>query len=208
MTNRRIINIEQVRAKRAYAFVDKVNKGDLENIKKFGRANIPLDVWEDLSIDNDLRAIIESIGEKQDRKDGIVEFQLDIEKVSKEIREELGKEIYLKLLQYTPKLNKIKSEYKSGLKKFPVYVKTNGLGQTLAFIKNRNDGYDLIYRQLVKWLKKDTEQPNENGGDLIEEVISLDSSTYRQVTIEVLAFSNWMRRFVDGLMKDVEAENG
>ena len=41
-------------------------------------------------------------------------------------------------------------------------------------------------------------------GELVEQVINLESQTYRQVTVETLALLNWMRRFVDGLMKDVD----
>lgn len=45
-------------------------------------------------------------------------------------------------------------------------------------------------------------------GELVEQVINLESHVYRQVTVETLALLNWMRRFVDGLMKDVKgAEN-
>ena len=58
MTNRRIIDSEQSRAKKAYAFVDKVNKGDLENIKKFGEAKLTVEDWKKLSTNEDLITIL------------------------------------------------------------------------------------------------------------------------------------------------------
>ncbi len=87
-------------------------------------------------------------------------------------------------------------EYRSGVKKLPVLIKTNGLGQALAFIQNRNN-FPKMYQQLGAWLqdKKKVVKP----GDLVQEVIKMESVEYRQVTVETLAMLNWMRRFVDGL---------
>ena len=100
--------------------------------------------------------------------------------------------------------DRLKKEYKTAAKKLPVLIKTNGLGQSLAFIKKRNNGYDRLYEQIGNWLQtKDTKQLVSTG-ELVEQVIELESPVYRQVTVETLALLNWIRRFVDGLMKDVE----
>ena len=105
--------------------------------------------------------------------------------------------------------NKLKENYKSVAKKLPVWIKTNGLGQTLAFIKSKGgkegkkNGYDKLYEQIGNWLQTDTNQWVPLG-ELVEQVIQLQSSDYRQVTVETLALLNWMRRFVDGLMTDVK----
>jgi CRISPR-associated protein Cmr5 len=88
--------------------------------------------------------------------------------------------------------------YKSGVRKLPAYIKTNGLGQTLAFIKNR-DNFPRIYEQLTEWLQRENEEGLEQKGDLVQQVIAMPSARYRQVTMETLALINWMRRFVDGL---------
>ncbi len=106
----------------------------------------------------------------------------------------------------------ISKDYKSYVKKLPVVIKTNGLGQTLAFIKSKQKGeadgnaYNLIYKQLGEWLK---DCPNavipKNGDDLIEAVINLSSQDYRVATSETLALLNWMRRFADGM---IEGEGG
>lgn len=88
-------------------------------------------------------------------------------------------------------------EYTSGVKKLPVYIKTNGLGQSLAFIKNRSN-FPHIYQQLAEWLQQKDEKRLVPEGDLVQQVIEMESPQYRQVTIETLALLNWMRRFVDG----------
>lgn len=104
------------------------------------------------------------------------------------------------------KHDNVKKKYKSGAKKLPVLIKTNGLGQSLAFIKNRDDGWKVIYRQLTEWLQE-KELVNKGETDLVKEVIQTESNSYRQITIECISFLNWLRRFVDGLMEDVEEEN-
>ena len=114
---------------------------------------------------------------------------------------------------------KYKKKYKTAAKKTPVLVKTNGLGQTLAFIKSKGgkydrgkkkvikNGYDIFYEQIGEWLRSDAANQLVSEGELVKEVIQLESQVYRQVTVETLALLNWMRRFVDGLMKDVEEDN-
>lgn len=101
----------------------------------------------------------------------------------------------------------LKKKYKTAAKKFPVQIKTNGLGQALAFSKARNDGYDKLYEQIGDWLQTEDAKQLIPPGELVKQVIQLESPTYRQVTVETLALLNWIRRFVDGLMKDVEEDN-
>ena len=108
----------------------------------------------------------------------------------------------------------LKKKYKTAAKKAPVLVKTNGLGQTLAFIKSKGgkrgeeNGYDELYQQITKWLQtEDAKALVPPQGELVKQVIELPSPVYRQVTVETLALLNWIRRFVDGLMKNVEADD-
>ena len=111
---------------------------------------------------------------------------------------------------------KLKESYKSAAKKLPVLIKMNGLGQTLAFVKSkggktdrrtgekRENGYDKLYKQIGDWLRTDAANQLVPQGELVQQVIQLKSPVYRQVTVETLALLNWMRRFVDGLMKEVK----
>lgn len=98
------------------------------------------------------------------------------------------------------------TEYKSYVKKVPMLIKTNGLGETFAFIhsKKNNEAYQLIYNQTAEWLRTDEKiKPND---DLLKKIISMDSSDYRAVTNEVIAYFKWLIRFADGLIEG-EADN-
>ncbi|MDI3535032.1 MAG: CRISPR-associated protein Cmr5 [Thermosediminibacterales bacterium] len=109
-------------------------------------------------------------------------------------------------------------EYKQYVKKMPMLIKTNGLGAALAFVKSKSEedktkksgyAYKLIYDQIAGWLKQDDKKLIDLSGDtdLVAAVISLDSSQYRAVTMEVLAFLNWLRRFAEGLIEG-DPDNG
>ena len=111
---------------------------------------------------------------------------------------------------------RLKENYKSMAKKLPVLIKTNGLGQTLAFLKSKGgkidkktiNAHDKLYEHIGTWLQTEGFKGLVDPGELVEQVINLESHAYRQVTVETLALLNWMRRFVDGLMKNVgETEN-
>ena len=103
---------------------------------------------------------------------------------------------------------KLKDNYKSAAKKLPVLIKMNGLGQTLAFMKSKSGtesgkGYEILYEQIGTWLQtEDVKGLVSKNGELVKEIIQLESPVYRQVTVETLALLNWMRRFVDGLIED------
>jgi len=111
--------------------------------------------------------------------------------------------------------NNIAGDYKSHVKKLPMLVKTNGLGQSLAFIKSKqgsNKAYEKLYKDISDWVSKEDPKKTiilNNGEDLLEKLISnqTDTYTYKAVTVEVLAFLNWLRRFVDGEIKDDRAKD-
>jgi len=47
------------------------------------------------------------------------------------------------------------------------------------------------------------QMPNDKK-DLIDWVISCDSTDYRYITQEILAFLNWLKRFAEGLIEEEE----
>jgi len=112
------------------------------------------------------------------------------------------------------------TEYRSYVKKLPSLIKTNGIGQTLAFYKSKRqkdpdkkkNAYDLIYKQMHDWLTDERCLMKEivekaNGDDITKKIICMDSLDYRATTIEVLAFINWLRRFADGLIEGEDEGN-
>jgi CRISPR-associated protein Cmr5 len=97
-------------------------------------------------------------------------------------------------------------EYKSYTKKIPMMIKTNGLGSTLAFMKSKTSSkaYNILYNQIGNWLKESKIGyiSSSNNEDLIKLIINMNSAEYRAVTVEVLSFMNWLRRFAEGLITD------
>jgi CRISPR-associated protein Cmr5 len=108
----------------------------------------------------------------------------------------------------------LKESYKSHVKSFPMLIKTNGLGASLAFLFSKKDKEKEVYKKvgenIVKWLKENENYKNyglvepTNLEDLTKGVIRLNSIEYRALTIEVLAFFNWLKRFAEGLVKGDE----
>jgi len=116
-------------------------------------------------------------------------------------------------------------KYDSYVKKIPMMIRTYGLGATFAFMyskKNKAEGktYMPIGEHMTAWLKSSGKgnlygiEKVENFEELVVKTVELDSYKYRALTIEVLAFFNWLRRFAEGLIEDKddttggEAENG
>lgn len=96
-----------------------------------------------------------------------------------------------------------KKEYRSIVLKTPTLIITNGLGQTLAFLKakcggNNNVPEGRLYKDIEEWLKKC--QIIKGNGELIEEIINLPNERFRYATSETLSFLAWMKRFAEALL--------
>lgn len=92
-------------------------------------------------------------------------------------------------------------EYKAYAKKLPMLIKVNGLGAALAFMiakGYKNDAWKILYQNIEDWLLDDHKHLIAFEEDrLLEELWESDSTTYRAVTFEVLAYLSWVKRFVD-----------
>lgn len=99
-----------------------------------------------------------------------------------------------------------KEKYKTYVKKIPMLIKTNGLGATFAFMLSKGGTYEFIGEQILDWLKTDEkgllplDQNITMFRKLNKHIVSEKSSGYRMITVEVLAFLNWLRRFAEGLI--------
>lgn len=105
--------------------------------------------------------------------------------------------------------SRYRTEYRSYVKKLPAMIQVNGLGQALAFYysNNQKKAYFEIYQSITEWLKeKFPEAFQRDDQTLVEVVINLESQDYRLFTLEVMALLNWMRKFVDGMVKAGESD--
>ncbi len=95
-------------------------------------------------------------------------------------------------------------EYKSLVRKIGSMIQTNGLGAALAFMYAKNkDHHQLLNKHLSNWLTKESSlfKLLLNDEKLVEQVIKLDSDTYRACTVEVLALVVWLKRFAEGMIE-------
>ncbi|RMF58779.1 MAG: type III-B CRISPR module-associated protein Cmr5 [Calditrichaeota bacterium] len=134
--------------------------------------------------------------------------------ILKGIEQGRAKFAYDKVMEAKTQLKEKAPNYKQYAKKIPAMIKTNGLGATLVFMgskakdKNGNEtAYGVLLNHIFEWLKKDSKPLYgdvanlESSTDLPGYVVSLASPQYRAMTLEVLAFVNWVRRFADGMIE-------
>ncbi len=100
-------------------------------------------------------------------------------------------------------------KYGGWVKKLPALVLTNGLGQTLAFLRAKGKGKanapQTLYNHLSTWIMG--EVAHEKGSLLLLEwLMQQDSATYRRATTEALAFINWLKRFAEAQLKIEETD--
>lgn len=98
---------------------------------------------------------------------------------------------------------KASEDYRTAAKKLPMYIKTNGLGAAMAFFKSKNP---QLYNDITDWLRRDECVVKElieweKCQDLVACLVGMPSVNYRAVTVEVMAYLNWLRRFADGFKK-------
>jgi len=101
------------------------------------------------------------------------------------------------------RVNQNRNEFKSWSKKVPVLIKTNGLGQTLAFLKARSnkletDIMDIMLQEIEKWLVWKGEI--NAGEDIVKKITEIDSHVYQRWTREIIMLFNWIRRFAEGYL--------
>ncbi|MEM4555091.1 MAG: type III-B CRISPR module-associated protein Cmr5 [Candidatus Anstonellaceae archaeon] len=108
----------------------------------------------------------------------------------------------LKTLQSEEGGKNWKREYGSLARKVPSLILTNGLGQTLAFLKAKGKGdpsdeHEVFYQHISNWLK----QRLRLEDDLLEWIVnSANSQQYRIATMEALVFLQWLKRFAEAIL--------
>jgi len=98
-----------------------------------------------------------------------------------------------------------KKSYSGLARSLPALVQTDGLGQSLAFLraKGKNRGWEAyirIYEHLSGWVTKQLRERNidlQGQNDLLHIVCKLDSRVYRLAIVESLAYLRWIKRFAE-----------
>jgi|NOAtaT_6_FD_contig_101_271872_length_4169_multi_3_in_0_out_0_5 CRISPR-associated protein Cmr5 len=103
------------------------------------------------------------------------------------------------------KVDATNTEYGSLAREMPTMIQVNGLAQTLAFLKaKKGKHHSLIFEHLSGWV---CNHLNFKNGDLLENVIRIESQEYRRATSESLAYLQWIKRFSEGKIKKEEDKN-
>lgn len=101
-------------------------------------------------------------------------------------------------------ISKVKNEnfagdYRSIALKMPSLILTNGLGQTLAFLKSKGEKeHEALLEHINNWIKRHLVIERE---DILEWIIETASSQqYRLATMEVLSLLHWLKRFAEATL--------
>lgn len=99
----------------------------------------------------------------------------------------------------------VEKKYSSYVKRAPALIQTNGLGNTLAFYRSKDEiAYKLLYKHIDGWFKKKC----YTNQDIVRWIMSENTSSLDvfRVTREILALLNWMKRFAEAELKGEEGE--
>ena len=91
-----------------------------------------------------------------------------------------------------------KEKYLALVRSAPADVLTNGLGQTLAFLKAKGKGeHKALSKHLSRWVCP--QMGWTQNDDLLRKLTEPDagSDVYRRATAETLAYLVWLKRFAE-----------
>ena len=93
-------------------------------------------------------------------------------------------------------------DYRNLVKSAPALVMSNGLMQTLAFLKGKGkDHHEDLLRHLAEWLEKRNlvkkHVKKDDFENVMESLYQKDSADYQRATEEVLAILRWLRHLAD-----------
>lgn len=92
------------------------------------------------------------------------------------------------------------SEYRSCVRHLGPMIRTNGLGQTVAFYLSRGTRHHaLAAKTLSAWLCAEG-QPYARQADLVAAITQSDSGPYLAATAEAVVFVPWLSMFVAALI--------
>lgn len=91
------------------------------------------------------------------------------------------------------------NDYGTRAKNLPSMIQANGLGATLAFLRAKAGTdhaaadyrlYEHVATRIVYYLEY-------TAGDIMHLIREADTDTYRRATAEAIAFSIWLKRYVE-----------
>ena len=97
--------------------------------------------------------------------------------------------------------NKVKGQtkdYRNLAKSAPAMIMTNGLMQTLAFLKGKGkDHHSALLGHLTGWLQKRKIVETTEFDAVMNTLSAMNSTTYQRATEEAMAILRWLRHLAD-----------
>lgn len=92
----------------------------------------------------------------------------------------------------------IQKKYGSLVRGLPSLTLSDGLGQTLAFLKAKAGGkqdkeHMVAYNHIAAWVQQELSVQ----GDFLEWLLKQSTTEYRRASAEVLAYLSWIKRFAE-----------
>lgn len=116
------------------------------------------------------------------------------------------------------KNGKWSADFRSHIKRIPMYLYTNGLIPTIAFVmsKVRKNEQAYSYKYIGKIILKYFEQFELKGKEIAELegliselfLISENKVNYRRCTLELISMLEWLVKFSDGMLKNQDEGDG
>lgn len=98
---------------------------------------------------------------------------------------------------------KFEKEYKSLVKKAPTLIMTNGLGNTLGYLKAKGRGH---HNKLVTDIDGWGAKRGIGNGDVLQWIMAESTTSFdvMQASKEILNMLNWLKRFATAELKGEE----
>lgn len=105
----------------------------------------------------------------------------------------------------------VPKEYAQFIVGMPTMILSNGLGQSLAFLKVKSSKKErsFVFKVLKEYLQKEYKSEFANTPDdftFLEKINSISQSTYIEIQEEVLKMLEWLKRYARAFENDKKSE--
>jgi len=102
-------------------------------------------------------------------------------------------------------------DYRNLVKSAPAMVMSNGLMQTLAFLKSKGkdkgiDHHTMVLNHIIGWLHEKKILKGNNFSSAMTDLYGMSSFEYQRATDEALAILRWMRHLADAVISVQQIE--
>lgn len=123
--------------------------------------------------------------------------------MSRDIHNSMAQFAFSKVSEICKK-NKGDKEFRSLARSLPSWIQINGLATAAVYLfskKAKGNAYEKMYNILNEWFKNKDCRISLGDKDLVDEIVNLDSVTYRLCVNETMNLCQWIKRFAEGMIE-------